>query len=122
MSKAPTWAGVVSKVPLVTKIPVAGKAIGDAEKTVEVAPGLFRTIGASLKAAAGDSRALDSLTAAKDFEGYGPWRGVDIVSGQVTWTFSGAGIEAIPGNVRTWVNNAAMGKDPWQEPAEAAAG
>jgi hypothetical protein len=39
-----------------------------------------------------------------------------------TWSFSGAGIEAIPGNVRTWVNNAAVGKTPWQEPADAAAG
>jgi len=122
MTKAPTWAGVVSKIPLVTKIPVVGPALDGAEKTVEVAPGLFRTIGASLKAAAGDSTALDALAPAKDFEGYGPWRGVDIISGQATWTFSGAGIEAIPGNIRTWVNDAAMGKNPWQEPADAAAG
>jgi hypothetical protein len=122
MTKAPTWAGVASKVPLVTKIPVVGKAIGGAEKTVEVAPGMFRMIGASLREAAGDTKAVGRLTAAKDFEGYGPWRGIDIVSGQTVWSFSGAGIEAIPGTVRTWVNNVATGKDPWQEPADAAAG
>jgi hypothetical protein len=122
MTKAPTWAGVAAKVPLVTKIPVAGKAIAGAEQSVEVAPGLFRMIGASLKAAAGDSKELDSLSTVKDFGSKGAWRGVDIVSGQLTWTSSAAGIEAIPGNVRTWVNNAATGKNPWQEPADAAAG
>jgi hypothetical protein len=123
MTKAPTWAGVVSKVPLVTKIPVAGKAVDGAEKTVEVAPGMFRMTGASLKAAAGDTKAADALSSAvKDFGNYGKWRAIDIVSGQTTWAFSGAGIEAIPGTVRTWVNNAAVGKDPWQEPAGAAAG
>jgi hypothetical protein len=120
MTKAPTWAGLVSKIPLVTKIPVAGKAIDDAEKTVEVAPGMFRMIGASLRAAAGDSAAMDALSAVKDFGSKGAWRAVDIVSGQATWTFSGAGIEAIPGTIRTWVNNVAEGKDPWQEPAGAA--
>jgi hypothetical protein len=40
----------------------------------------------------------------------------------VNWTFSGAGIEAIPGTVRNWVNNVATGKNPWQEPVDAAAG
>lgn len=122
MTKAPTWAGVVSKVSLVTRIPVAGTAVDGAEKTVEVAPGMFRMIGASLKAAAGDTKAVDALSAVKDFEAYGKWRAVDIVSGQTTWALSGAGIEAIPGTVRNWVNNAAMGKDPWQERASAAAG
>jgi hypothetical protein len=122
-TKAPTWAGVVSKVPLVTKIPVVGTAVDDAEKTVGVAPGMFRMIGASLKAAGGDTKAMDALSVAvKDFAGYGKWRAVDIVSGQTTWAFSGAGIEAIPGAVRTWVNNAGMGKGPWQKPAGAAAG
>jgi hypothetical protein len=122
MTKAPTWAGVASKVPLATKIPVVGKAIDGAEKSVEVAPGMFRMIGASLKAAAGNTKEVDALSAVKDFEKYGPWRAVDIVSGQTTWAFSGAGIEAIPGTVHNWVNNAAVGKDPWQESADAAAG
>jgi hypothetical protein len=122
MTEAPTWAGVVSKVPLVTKIPVVGSAIDDAEKTVEVAPGMFRMIGASLKEAAGDSRAADALSAVKDFDNYGPWRAVDIVGGQGTWAFSGAGIEAIPSNIRTWVNDVATGKDPWQEPVGVATG
>jgi hypothetical protein len=122
MTKAPTWAGVAAKIPLVTKIPVAGKAIADAEQSVEVAPGMFRIIGASLKAAAGDSKEWDALSAVKDFGNRGVWRGVDIVSGEATWSLSFAGIEAIPGDVRTWVNNAGMGKDPWQEPADAAAG
>jgi hypothetical protein len=123
MTKAPTYAGVAAKIPLVTKIPVAGKAIADAEQTVNVAPGMFRMIGASLKAAAtGDMTTVDALGAVKDFEQYGTWRAVDIVSGQATWSFSAAGIEAIPGNVRDWVNNLAMGKEPWQESADAAAG
>lgn len=120
MTKAPTWAGVAAKVPLVSKIPVAGKAIAGAEQSVEVAPGLFRMIGASLKEAAGDSKELDTLS--KDFGSKGAWRGVDIASGQLTWTASAAGIQAIPGNVRTWADNAATGKNPWQEPADAAAG
>jgi hypothetical protein len=122
MTKAPTYAGVAAKIPLVTKIPVVGKTIAEAEQTVEVAPGMFRIIGASLKAAAGDSKEWDTLSAVKDFGSKNAWRGVDIVSGQLTWTTSSAGIEAIPGNVRTWINNAATGKNPWQEPADAAAG
>ncbi len=122
MTKAPTWAGVASKVPLVTKIPVVGETIDGAEKTVEVAPGMFRMIGASLKAAAGDTKEFDALSAVKDFESYGAWRAIDIVSGQTTWAFSGAGIEAIPGNVRNWVNGLATGKSPWRESAGAAGG
>jgi hypothetical protein len=122
MTKAPTYAGVAARIPLVTRIPVAGKAIAEAEQTVEVAPGMFRMIGASLKAAAGDASDVGALSAVKDFEQYGAWRAVDIVSGQGTWAFSGAGIEAIPGNVRNWVNNLATGREPWQESADAAAG
>jgi hypothetical protein len=118
MTKAPTWTGVVDKVPLVEKLPVVGKAIADGEKSVEVAPGMFRMIGASLKSAAGDSSAENAMI--KDFGSGGAWRGVDIVSGQGTWTFSAAGIQAIPGNVRNWVDNLATGKNPWQEPASAA--
>jgi len=122
-TKAPTWAGLVSKVPLVTKIPVVGDAIEDADKTVNVAPGMFRMIGASLKATAGDAADENALSrAVKDFDGYGAWRAVDIVAGQGTWAFSGAGIEAIPGTVRTWVNNLSSGKNAWQESADAAAG
>jgi hypothetical protein len=122
MTKAPTYAGIAAKIPLVTKIPVAGKAITDAEQSVAVAPGMFRMIGASLKEAAGDSKAVNALSAVKDFEQYGTWRAIDIVSGQTTWAFSGAGIEAIPGNVHNWVNNLATGKNAWQESADAAAG
>ena len=122
MTKAPTWAGIASKVPLVTKIPVAGKTIDGAEKSVEVAPGMFRMIGASLKEAAGNSKDANALSAVKDFEKYGTWRAVDIVSGQGTWAFSSAGIQAVPGTIHNWVNNAAVGKAPWQEPADAAAG
>ena len=92
-------------------------------KTVEVAPGMFRMIGDSLKAAAGgvDATAGD-LSKVKDFTGYGAWRAVDIVAGQASWSFSGAGIEAIPGNVRTWVNDVATGTTPWQESANKATG
>ena len=67
MTKAPTYAGLAAKIPLVTKIPVGGEAIAEAEQSVEVAPGMFRIIGASLKAAAGDSGELDTLSAVKDF-------------------------------------------------------
>jgi hypothetical protein len=118
MTKAPTWTGVVSKVPLMTKIPVVGKAIDGAEKSVEVAPGMFRMIGESLKSIGGDTRTVDALGAVKDFESYGKWRAIDIVCGQASWSFSTAGIEAIPGNVRTWVNDVATGKSPWQEPTD----
>jgi hypothetical protein len=125
MTKAPTWAGLVSKVPLVMKIPVVGSAIDGAEKTVEVAPGMFRMIAGSLKAAAGDTRALDAMTevkaAVKEFEGFGAWRAVDVQCGMFNWSFSGGGIEALPGTVRNWVNNVATGKDPWQEPADSTA-
>ena len=120
LTKAPTWTGVISRVPLVERLPVVGKAIADGEKTAEVAPGLFRMIGASLKEAAGDAKGMNALGAVKDFGSSGAWRGVDILSGQTTWTFSASGIEAIPGNVRNWVNNAAVGRNPWQEPAGAA--
>jgi hypothetical protein len=121
-TKAPTWAGVASKVPLATKIPVVGKAIDGAEKSVDVAPGMFRMIGASLKEAAGNSKDANALSAVKDFKNYGVWRGVDVASGGYTWAASGAGIQAVPGTVHNWVNNAAAGKAPWQEPADAAAG
>jgi hypothetical protein len=121
-TKAPTWAGVASKVPLATKIPVVGKAIDGAEKTVDVAPGMFRMIGASLKEAAGNSKEANALSAVKDFKNYGIWRGVDVASGGYTWAASGAGIQTVPGTVHNWVNNAAVGKAPWQEPADAAAG
>ena len=122
-TNASTWAGLVSKIPLATKIPVVGDVIEDADKTVNVAPGMFRMIGASLKAAAGDAADENALSrAVKDFDGYGAWRAVDIVGGQGTWAFSGAGIEAIPGTVRTWVNNLSSGKNAWQESADAAAG
>ena len=125
MAKAPTWTGLAAKVPLVTKLPVAGKAVEDAEKTVQVAPGMFRLISASLQAAAGDPTAENALNAVGDldkFGHYGAWRAVDIVSGQLTWAMSGAGVEAIPGTVRTWVNNLSTGKEAWQESADAAAG
>lgn len=92
-------------------------------KTVDVAPGMFKMIGDSLKAAAGgvDETARE-LSAVKDFTGYGTWRAVDIMAGQASWSFSAAGIEAIPGNVRTWVNDIATGKSPWQQSPAAATG
>jgi hypothetical protein len=117
MTKAPTWAGVVSK------IPKAGAVVGDAEKTVPVAPGMFRMIGNSLKEAAGGTNAtVKELNAIKDLDSYSTWRAVDIVAGQASWAFSAASIEAIPGNVRTWVNDVATGKTPWQESANTATG
>lgn len=127
MTKAPTWAGLVSKFPLVTKLPVLGEAIDGAEKTVEVAPGMFRMIGASLKAAVGEPQELNALSSLKlgtlkDFADAGQWRAIDIVAGQFTWAFSGAGIQAIPGTIRSWVDKLAVGKDPWQEAPDGAAG
>lgn len=92
-------------------------------KKVYVAPGMFRMIGDSLKAAKGgvDGTAKE-LGMVKDFTGYAKWRAVDIVAGQASWSFSAAGIEAIPGNVHAWVNDVATGKTPWQKSADAAAG
>ena len=83
---------------------------------------MFRMIGASLKEAAGNSKDVNALSAVKDFKNSGIWRAVDVASGGYTWAFSGAGIEAVPGTVHNWVNNAAVGKAPWQESASAAAG
>lgn len=127
MTKAPTWSGAVSKIPLVTKLPMLGEAIDGAEKSVEVAPGMFRMIGASLKAAAGDSKEWDALSSLKlstlkEFADAGRWRAIDITTGQFTWALSGAGIQAIPGTIRNWVDKIAVGKDPWQESPDAAAG
>jgi hypothetical protein len=80
-----------------------------------VAPGLFQMIGDSLKEAAGGTdRSAAELARVKDFDGYGVWRAVDINAGQLSWTTAAGAIEAIPGNVRTWVNNLAAGQDPWQ--------
>jgi hypothetical protein len=92
-------------------------------KTVEVAPGMFRMIGDSLNASAGgaDATAKD-LSMVKDFTGYGTWRAIDITAGQASWSFSAAGIEAIPGNVRDWVNKVATAKTPWQESVNKASG
>ena len=117
MTGAPTWAGVVSKIPAV------GKVAGAADKSIDVAPGMFRMIGESLKEAAGGTNAIVSeLKAIKNLDSYGTWRAVDIVAGQASWSFSAAGIEAIPGNVRDWVNQVATGKTPWQESAGTATG
>ncbi len=94
MTGAPTWAGMVSKIPQV------GSIAGAAEKSVDVAPGMFRMIGESLKEAAGGTSAtVSELKAIKNLDSYGTWRAVDIVAGQASWSFSAAGIEAIPGNV-----------------------
>jgi hypothetical protein len=117
MTEAPTWAGMVSK------IPIMGKATGGAAKSIDVAPGMFRMIGDSLKAATGGTSAtVKELNAIEDLGSYDTWRAVDIVAGQASWSFSGAGIEAIPGNVRDWVNQVAAGKTPWQESAASATG
>jgi hypothetical protein len=108
ITNAPTWKGVAATV--VSKIPKVGEAVKDVERTAPVAPGMFRMIGASLKAAAGDDSLETSISAVKDLDQYGEWRAVDIVAGQSAWAFSAAGIEAIPGNVRNWVNNIGAGE------------
>jgi hypothetical protein len=92
-------------------------------KKAYVAPGMFRMIGDSLKAAAGGTNATaEELARVKDFNGYGVWRAVDITAGQLSWSTAFAGIEAIPGNVRTWVNDGLTGKTPWQESANQSTG
>lgn len=114
MTKATTWSGLVSK------IPKAGSAItGDAAKTVDVAPGMFRMIGNSLKAAAtgGTDATAAELSAIKDLDSYGTWRAVDIMAGQGSWAFSGGAVAAVPGTVRTWVSEFAAGNAPWQAAA-----
>ena len=84
-----------------------------------VAPGMFRMIGDSLKAAAGGTgETAAELARVKDFAGYGVWRAVDINAGQLSWSTAAGAIEAIPSNVRTWVNNVTAGKTPWQAPGQ----
>jgi hypothetical protein len=111
MTKAPTWAGIAAKVPKL------GSKISAEARTGNVAPGLFTMIGNSLKEATGGgaSATVRELGAIKNLDSYGKWRAIDIVAGQASWSFSGAGIEAIPGNIRTWVNDLAVGKNPWQQ-------
>lgn len=117
MTKAPTWAAAASKVP------IAGSKVPKEARTAEVAPGLFRMIGNSLKEAGGGTNVtVTELKAIRDFASYDKWRAVDIVAGQASWSFSAAGIEAIPGNVRDWVNEVATGKTPWEESADVAPG
>ena len=84
-----------------------------------VAPGMFKMIGDSLKEAAGGTdRSAAELARVKDFAGYGVWRAVDINAGQLSWSTAAGAIEAIPSNVRTWVNNVTAGKTPWQAPRQ----
>jgi hypothetical protein len=111
MTKAPTWAGIAAKVPKL------GSKISAEARTDSVAPGLFTMIGNSLKEATGGgaNATVRELGAIKNLDSYGKWRAIDIVAGQASWSFSGAGIEAIPGNIRTWVNDLAVGKNPWQQ-------
>ena len=111
MTKAPTWAGIAVKVPKL------GSRIPAEARTDSVAPGLFTMIGNSLKEATGGgaNATVRELGAIKNLDSYGKWRAIDIVAGQASWSFSGAGIEAIPGNIRTWVNDLAVGKNPWQQ-------
>lgn len=112
LTKATTWKGLVSKIPKI------GKGIDEADKTKDVAPGMFRMISASFKTAAGDSADFDKLSRTmSDFNKYNAWRAVDIVAGQLAWTVSAAGIEAVPGSVRSWVNDLAAGQEPWTVPA-----
>lgn len=108
ITNAPTWKGIAATA--VSRIPKVGEAVKDVERTAPVAPGMFRMIGASLKAAAGDDSLETTISAVKDLNKYGTWRAVDIVAGQSAWAFSAAGIESIPGNVQNWVNNIATGK------------
>jgi hypothetical protein len=94
-------------------------------KRVDVAPGLFKMIGASLKEAAGGTNTVAAdmnRIAMKDFSGSAIWRSVDITTGQLSWSTAAGAIEAIPGNVRTWVNDGLTGKTPWQESASKSTG
>ena len=110
MTKAPTWTGVVSKIPLVGKI----DAIESADHSVNVAPGMFRIIGESLKDGFGPgSKSLKEIAAVTD-PAYNPWRGIDIVAGQTNWMTAGIAITQIPSTVHTWMDDFARGKDPWQ--------
>ena len=115
ITNAPTWKGIAATV--VSKIPKVGEAVEDVERTAPVAPGMFRMIGASLKAARGDDSAEAAISAVKDLDQYGKWRAIDIVAGQSAWAFSAAGIEAIPGNLRDWVDNIATGEPAWADSA-----
>ncbi len=117
LTKATTWSGLVSKIPV-----VGARIASDADRTVEVAPGMFRMIGESLKEAVGKPNVAAQLNAVKDFEKYGVWRAVDIVAGQVNWTASAGGIAVIPGDVRDWAGKIAAGRAPWEESLSGATG
>ena len=115
MAKATTYSGLLSKIPLVTKLPKVGKAIADADHTVPVAPGMFRFMGESLKEAflGGDHtamKAFESVDAIKS----APWRALDIQAGMINWTATGVAITQVPSAVRTWLDDFATGKQPWQ--------
>lgn len=113
ITEAPTWKGIAATV--ASKIPKVGETFENVERTAPVAPGMFRMIGASLKAAAGDDCLETAISAVKDLDQYGKWRAIDIVAGQSAWAFSAAGIESIPGNVRNWVDNIATGKPAYAD-------
>ena len=92
-------------------------------KTVDVAPGMFKMIGASLKEAAGGTNEMVAeLNRVKNIDNYNVWRGIDIVGGMASWTSAFQAIEAVPGNVRTWINDGLTGKTPWQESANKTTG
>jgi hypothetical protein len=116
MTKSTTYSGLISKIPLISKVPVVGDAIGSADHTVNVAPGMFRMIGESLKESVGSESVLKEISAVTD-PAYSPWRAVDIVAGQTNWTAAGIAITQIPGTVHNWVDDFAEGKDPWQVPS-----
>jgi hypothetical protein len=115
MAKATTYSGLVSKIPLVTKIPKVGTVIADAEHTVPVAPGMFRFMGESLKETflGGDHVAMKAFEAVDPIKD-GPWRALDIQAGMINWTATGVAFTQVPSVVRSWVDDFATGKEPWQ--------
>jgi hypothetical protein len=124
LGKTLTVAGYLDKVPGATKLPKLGAVIAKADKTKEVAPGMFRAIAASLKEAAGDSSAINGLTklSQQELDAKAPWRAIDIVGGQASYALSAGSIEQVPGTIKNWVNNGTEGKLPWEQSVNAAAG
>jgi hypothetical protein len=110
MTKAPTWAGLVSKIPKL------GEGIAEEDRFVNVAPGMFKIFGSSLKEGfAGKANAMVKEVDAITSLDQDVWRPVDIACGLGSWAFSAESIAVIPGNVHNWVKDIATGKSPWQQ-------
>jgi hypothetical protein len=101
VTKATTYKGLLTKIPLVRSID-AVKGIDEADRTVTVAPGMFRIMGASMPEILGGSEAdMKAISSVSDLSSF-KWRIVDIFTSQINWTTTGIAATGIPGTVESW--------------------